>query len=753
MFQRPVLISVFIYLLFSLVCTQIPLLNYLGYEFSAITALVTSCVSSFLTIANVRTVRLDEGVPAKATKQAFRRSIILNLSLLAIPFGVMLLNAFFVRNCSLSEGMLFFLLLPVVSSWFSCCVGFFCAVHYRWPKTVFTLIFFATIAYALALGYFTPAIYSYNFFYGFFPGITYDEVLGIRWNLVFFRAMTLLLGIVFLGMGFLLVYNSAPSDTTVSKGMALLRSLFQHGRKWLTIGTAMALIVLYAVRCELGLESTSGFIQRELGGKIETEHFSIYYSSSSYAEEEARFIAAEHEFRLHQLLQSMSLTSFGKLESYVYPSSASKQQLMGAGATNIAKPWSGQIHITKQSLDGTLKHELAHVVVGQFGMPVIHANISTGLVEGLAMALEWDWGNRTLHQYSTAMKEFGVLPDIRRLMTPAGFAVQSSSVSYVVAGSFCRFLIDRYGIRMMMHLYRNGDYDAVYGRTLDELMKEWSGFLDRVPVPAQDRDIVDVLFRRPSIFKKVCARVIAGRNINAANAFARSDYADAAGLYKQSYDEGGSYEALAGYMTSLVRAGNFAEASAVLDTVILTNRNSAQYLPLYVNASLALWAEERVSKAEELLQRVERADIRENLTESAAILRAAMKDAVNSDKLLRYFVMSSADTLRLAQLDSMVQDTAAHWLPLYLKGHVLVRLQRWEEALTVLHRLDGCITAAPLNAIRLKTMGTVLFRLKLFEEAKVSFWTSLNYASSDAIQNEVNEWVDRCEWMKSYQVQ
>jgi len=761
MLSQRTLVPATLYLITSLVGTQLPLLNYLGYEFSVGIALLASFVSGFLTIKSVRQ-SLNEAsthhsslIP-KHTSSAFKQSLLLNLILLIIPLAVMLTNAFFVKNCSLLEGFGFFLLLPVVSVIFSSSLGFFCAVHYRRAKTVFVFIFLATIAEVLAVGYFAPAIFSYNFFFGYFPGLTYDEALGIGLSLVLFRMLTLILAAALVWMAMLILKNTNIEDKAWEKGMTLLGVIVQGRNVFITAAIATLIIVTWWFRGELGFDSSSSFIQKKLGEKYETEHFRIFYSRDSYNDDEIQWIAAEHEFRLKQIADVLRLPCKGapkahepaaqKIESYIYPSSDVKQRLMGAGNTNIAKPWSQQIHITEQSLDGTMKHELAHVLVAPFGLPVLRASLSTGLVEGLAMAIEWDWGNRTLHQYAAAMKKFGVSPDISAMMTITGFASQSSFISYVLAGSFCRYLIDRYGIRNMMLLYRSNEYEKIYGKPLNVLIAEWQSFLDKIPVSDQDRDAVDVLFRRPPIFKRVCARVIAARNIEAAKRFGRRDYKSAAELYMQSFQDGRGYDALGGYIASALHAKDFAGVIAAHDTVIRRSQNPSQYLPLLVNVGLAQFGKGNLAAAQDLFRRVEAADLGETLNEASVVCAAATRDTVNSEFLLRYFLSAANDTLRVAMLDSMTQHPKAHWLPIYLKGRVLTRLHRWEEALKISGQL--ALPEKGLEALRLKTIGYVLFRLRRFEEAKAALWRSLNFVSTDVAKNEVDDWVERCEFFK-----
>ncbi len=734
----------------SLLCTQIPLLNYLGYEFSALLGLAGTVLASFLTIRLVKPVYLSDAATPETilpvTRSAFSRAVLMNEALLIIPLIVMLTNALFVRNCSLSQGLAFFILIPIVSVWFGSALGFFCAVHYRFARTavlVYCLIFLLYSAYE---GYFTPAIYSYNVLYGYFPGLTYDEVLNVSWTLVVFRVLTYLAAGLILWLAVLLLRYTSTSHSTWEKGILLARALVDRPQRLFTGLIVATVILLWYFRCDLGLESTSHFIRSTLGSEFTTEHFSIYYSRDSYDDQEIRWIGAEHEFRLQQVTGAFYLSFHDRIESYIYPSARVKQRLIGTGTTNISKPWSSQIHITKQSLDGTLKHELVHVVAAPFGLPVIRASLSTGLVEGLAMAVEWDWGNRTLHQYAAAMRGFGIMPDIEPLMRLTGFASQSSSVSYVVCGSFSRFLIDRYGMRKMMQVYRSGSFSAVYGRSLHQLIGEWQRFLDRVEITDSDRDAIDVIFRRPPIFRKVCARVLAARNIEARTRYDHREYAAAEALYLQSYEEGKSYEALSGYLASALRSGRNEVVINAFTSILM--KDPGPYLPLFITAGDAYWALGDPGRAGELYTRVRQADLSQTLNEASAVRSWAVKDTGLS---VRSFFLSDAnDTTRLGMIDSILADNPDSPLFQYLKGRLLLRMMQFGKSFDVLSHLSLASRDSLLETLRLRMAGHDLFRLRRFEEARSAFWNSLNTLSTEVAVDEVNDWVDRCEWMEKY---
>jgi tetratricopeptide (TPR) repeat protein len=714
-------------------------------------ALVGSCIAGCTTIRQVQlSFRSERDIRWSGAEvfAAFRDSLLRNMLLLVIPLIVLWGNVLFVKNCSIPEGLQFFFLLPVVSVWFSASLGLFCAVHYRWSRTSFMAIMLASIAYAAAVGYLTPPIFSYNVFYGYFPGLSYDEILRISLSLVLFRLVTIGLGGILLRLALLLVQSSTATDSTVQKGSALVLTLVSRRHRVPAVGILVTLALLYSFRCDLGWEATAGFIQSQLGESYSTTHFVIYYSSSDIRASDIRRLAGEHEFRLAQLLADFGLSSYSRIESYVYPTNEVKRKLIGTGTTNIAKPWNAQIHLTKQSLEGMLKHELAHVVAGQFGVPVIRVSLSTGLVEGLATALDWTWGNRTLHQYVAAMKKFDSAPDISRMMSFWGFASQTSAVSYVAAGSFCRYLLDAYGMKRMLAVYRTGEYEAAYGRSLTELVEEWNRFLGRIHVSENERDIIDALFHQPTIFRKTCARVVAGRNEHARVALANRDYASALKLYRTSFDEAEGYEPLSGLIIASVRLGDYAGASRLGDSVFLKQARPAQFLPLFVWCGDALWVLGDTNRARLLFDRVRIANVTDNLTEAATVRLLALADSVVRDPLLRYFLLDIPDSIRAEHLDSLAR-LLPNRNPLirYLQGRVLARMGKAADAVALLDPLDLFAMSRELEAVRRTTVALQLYTLGRYDLARNTFWQSLNVLANEATVTATREWVTRCDWM------
>jgi hypothetical protein len=750
LFPRDALVVALLYAGTAAVCTQVPLLHALGYESSLVFALLGSLAAAFLTVGRLvhvyREPALDPGLVVPGTLRALRGAFLINSALLVIPLVILLANAVFVRNCSILEGILFFVLLPGVSALFSTALAFFCTMHYRWPRTAFVMIGALTLLYALALGYYTPAIFSYNFFYGYFPGFTYDEGLQVTGTLVSFRILTLGLGVVFLWLGYLLLTRVDRTAGVVKKGVALLRVLAGRDQRGLSVLVLSLAVASYMFRCQLGYESTSGYIRSQLGGVLRTEHFDIYYPQGLVSDGDLSRLVDEHEFRFAQLMQLFSLRRFGRIESYIYPSADVKLKLMGAGNTDIAKPWSMQIHVTLQSALATVQHELTHVMAGRFGWPVIHASPSVGLTEGLAMAVEWNYGARTLHEYSAAMEQLRIAPNIERILTPMGFVTQAPAISYVLAGSFCRYLIDKYGIRPFLLVYGGRDWKVIYGRPVPILVQEWRTYLRRYDVDQTDLAATKAFFTRPSIFQKTCPRVIGERNSMAVRAVAAGQYAVAESLYSVSYAEGKGIESLAGLLRAALRRGAYDSVVVIFDRAQQADGSPDRFLPLSLLLGDALWGLDSTAEAADVYRTLRFVDLTDAYTEAASVRLMATGDIAFGERFRRYFLTFGPDSVRHAILDSLCATDTASTLPRYLRGRELLRLNRYTLVIAELSAISLADIDPLLESFRLNSLGLACYFTGDFENARAWFWRSLNYDDSDMAKHSVNDWIDRCEW-------
>ena len=204
-----------------------------------------------------------------------------------------------------------------------------------------------------------------------------------------------------------------------------------------------------------------------------------------------------------------------------------KKDLVGAGHTLYAKPWTREIFLQAERFPSPrLRHELAHVFAGAFGDPLFGIAfrwkwmgplpvpiIAMGLVEGLAEAADWTDpdGSSTIHQDAAAMIADGLAPPLASVVG-AGFSAQAGPRAYTMAGSFCAFLLETRGPERLRALYRSaGNFLDVYRTPLASLEEEWRQFLAKQAVSSRDKARASEQFRRPAIFKKVCARELAAR--------------------------------------------------------------------------------------------------------------------------------------------------------------------------------------------------------------------------------------------------
>lgn len=410
-------------------------------------------------------------------------------------FGLPLLAGTLLNGCFSVHGLGLWLLYPIPSVFFGYSVGRLCRIWNVPYARLITVAIVTVVAVGVFLAEFLhhPQVYFFNHVWGGWPGPIYDETVQLTDSLFFFRMLTTC---------WILLLWFLPSVTTDS----LSRWVF-----WLS---AAALVLGYTQLAEMGVITPESHLRQKLGGVRETEHFSIYYAKDSYTAREIGLIAREHEFYLDQIADKLELEkpdSTHKIHSYLYAHPWQKKQLVGAKFTSYVPVWlkQDQLHIAKQQIESSLRHELVHVLSKQFGNRLFNASWSIGLVEGIAVALAPDESiSSTIDQIVASEKPYPSTGEMRTSLLPYGFYGGRSAVNYTTSGSFVKHLLREYPAEYFKEAYRTGNIEAAYGTSLADLVESWHRHLDAVPVDSLDRQIASRLFSIPSLFEQKCPRIL-----------------------------------------------------------------------------------------------------------------------------------------------------------------------------------------------------------------------------------------------------
>ncbi|PSQ95664.1 MAG: hypothetical protein BRD55_08475 [Bacteroidetes bacterium SW_9_63_38] len=469
----------------------VPLLNVLQVESAAVVAF-----AAYFVAGTAAVVQFRDG------KASFGRVLGRQEAALVVPLFLLLVAQLWAPNCTVGQGLLFYLLFPGGTVVVAVAVAY-ALTGLRPVPTMSTLVGLGLVVSVAGPLYdlgFHPQFYTYNHVFGGVLGPIYDEQLAVRSGLFVFRGLTLLwaLGAACLGR-----WGRGRGD----------------GR--LVLGVLAAIAVVYAGAVPLGINTSEGKIQRRLGGHVQTAHFDLYYDSTRHSRRAVEALAADHEAYYVQIRDRLGLSAGegpDRIQSYLYPNPDVKAQLTGARTTSVSPVWLGapQVHLLHSRADASLGHELAHAFSRPYGLPGLRASWSPGLVEGWAVALEPPSPHPSSHdlvQMASTTDTTGALPltaeALANRLTPWGFWTGRGAVSYAAMGSFVQYLLDRYGPERLRQVYAWGNFEAVYGRSLDRLVEGWRRFLEGRPFVARAaHEVVTRQFTRPSLFETDCPHYV-----------------------------------------------------------------------------------------------------------------------------------------------------------------------------------------------------------------------------------------------------
>ncbi|MDE3056598.1 MAG: hypothetical protein KGJ59_01390 [Bacteroidota bacterium] len=737
-----------IYFLIAGMLTQVPLFNYLGFEFSALMTIPAAFISGMLVISFLND---------HLTKPLTRRTWLfvtfdylrVNTLLLLVPFFVMSVNALAVKNCSFREGMLYYLLLPACTMIFSVALAMVIRLFFRHARIMYSLVVIAILLQIVYVTYFKPQLFAYNFILGYFPGFTYDETLGGISTLVLFREFTLIAAVLLLIVFFFSLAHFSRRQTLLEN----LRQLHLVKGDSILLAAAFVCAAILAaghfMRNTLNFEFSADDIHRALGGMAVSEHFFFYLPPEQISPPQVRMLKAEAEFAYSVVSARLRerLPYGEKISVYLYPDDETKRRLIGTANTEITKPWLREIHLSLSSFRSTFRHELVHALAGNFGLPVIRASDAVGLNEGLAMAIDWHWGNHSLHEYAAALQREHELAQVRNLFSAMGFMTQQSAFAYVVAGSFCRFLIDRFGVERFKRVFPDGSFVIVYGEPLDVLIGEWKDFLRGIDDASLSRETVETLFMQPSIFRKVCARVTAERNARAVQAANVKDYLLAENEFSLSYQEAPTAFALQGLFQSLLAQR---KPQRVVDLFNQVPRSSVLRFNPAVILLLgdALWMEGNADDALQRYRKVEEMNVSDQYSERAALRRTIVSRPLLNQSFQVFYFAQMSDSARQAMLLPLQRKSSTRTVATYLMAEELERMQRFSDAAGLWGSEINAVDDPVLRFAAAMHAGKACYQSGAFEEAKAMFWQAKNFSASTFTQQEIDERIDECSFVE-----
>jgi hypothetical protein len=183
---------------------------------------------------------------------------------------------------------------------------------------------------------------------------------------------------------------------------------------------------------------------------------------------------------LDRLQQEMGIELKEGVQIYIYGSAADMQQ-----AVLYIQDWAGGVAFSEHNViligvppdlaqdwgRNTVRHELTHLVVGQFGYSCVGGSRPTWLNEGLAVFGEGDLSTEFAEALESAIEDDQLSP-VRSLNGPFPAGEAEARIAYAQSYSLVAFLLDEFGQEKMQSL----TLTLAQGRGYDEALEEVYGF-------------------------------------------------------------------------------------------------------------------------------------------------------------------------------------------------------------------------------------------------------------------------------------
>lgn len=338
-----------------------------------------------------------------------------------------------------------------------------------------------------------------------------------------------------------------------------------------------------------------------------------------------------------------------------------------------------------------------------------------------------------------------------------GFYAHASSRAYAYAGSFVRFLLDRYGAARLRALYRSGGaFEAVYRVPLSTLQAQWHAVIDELALSAAERRSAEQTFRRPSIFARPCPHTVARLRQRVDQAQQRRDLAAAIETLERlcRADPGTPW-----YRLQLADALlNNGDEAASLSTIAPLRTNSQDAaVASAVDSWLAdhHWRHNRLQAARAALDAAAQRAADVGSARLIWLKRWALDQPREVRKIVFDYLDVGRDRPRFARIAALHQayrltdvlpQAAIGW---YLVGKQLAAARLFEDARQPLqHALELGLSDPRFTVEAYRTLGRSAFRANDFELAARSF-SLLRTHDKPQVSLDAEDWLQRIHWTQA----
>jgi len=748
------------------VACLLPLVETLGYEFALAVSLVASAGAGHLAACYPARVRAQLApFPGARWPMAllYARAALHGLTLLVLPLVLSLLNGLRVPQCNVTEGFVFYAVLPVPAVLLAGAVGLVAGLATPGVKSATVLWFVAfgaVLGFALYEVYATPAVYSFGPFHGYFPGVLYDERIAVDARVYSYRVATALQLLALLALGAWLL-EPATVRLSLRRGSSRPRGLV------LAAVLLIAALAMHLAGPRLGHATGREDLERSLPRRVSTPGLELYFPT----EVDPRTVdelVEDAAFSLHRVERFLDAPAGPPIAVFFFASYEQKRRAMGASHTNVAKPWHREVYVTvEQAPHPVLRHELAHAVAARFarGPFAVAGRLGgwwpdPGLIEGLAAAAQGPRGDLTIHQWAAAMKGEDLLPPLARIFGP-GFLDEAQSTAYTAAGSFCLFVREEHGAEALRAAYGGESWQQATGRTAGELEQAWHARLDGVRLEEADRAAARYRFDRPSVIRSTCVHEVARLREEAGRAAGERAWDETLALLEEAYERSGRTHATRlDLLFELLDSGDEQAARQMADTLLadeglgLVRSDAVREVLADMDAesSPASAAKEYGDLAGNSAD-----EDRRRVLEVKRHLAAAHPDL--TDSVLRILAVRPGPEPPPAPLAMLQIADAARTYPddpilAYLVARQHFNYRDDQRSLALLDEAEklGLATTTPSIWLEARMMrGQSLFRLGRFDEAHSLFERLAGDSGlRDGARDLARDWAERCAFVKRY---